>query len=167
MTNRQPWHGLLLLLACSVAHAGGGSGVSAAPVTQPQVVGTQPIRLSLLVPRTLLAGQPITLTATLASVSAQPVELELGQPPQADFLILDASGRLVWNCLYQIDIATVADQYVLLPRRRMAFTCVWSGRSNQGAALPPGSYTVRALVGTTDTQVLFQYKSEARRFSLR
>jgi len=164
------WKTLLLCLTWSMAQAGGAEGTAGtglASITQPQVVGKQPIRLSLMVPALLSAGQSITFKAMLVNSSSQPVELELGQPPQADFQILDAAGNLVWNCLHQVDIAAVADQYVLAPQRGFTFKCVWSGLSNQGAKLRPGSYTVRALVGTTDAQVMFQYKSEERRFSLR
>lgn len=104
----------------------------------------EPGRLRLTVgasPASVTAGQPVTLTFTVANVGGEPVELVFGDSCWADLLVASSAG-LVWNSLADVSCLQSVTRRSLAPNQSLVFEDLWDQSRNGDGWAGPGTYRV-------------------------
>ena len=133
----------------------------------------QPIGLTLEVPPSVGAGEPVPLRLIATNVSDAPVTLGLWGPPTfcRDFVVSTADGLEVWRrldavpCIYFSRITF--ERKTLNPGEQLILQAEWNQTGTRGNPVAAGSYVVRGFLPTTldvdtpDERVL-TFESEAK-----
>jgi hypothetical protein len=92
----------------------------------------EPITFEMLITNTL--QEPATLTASSSCTAVV-------------FEIKDAAGRRRWGSADQIACIQMLQPRTYKPLENVTEAVIWDQRDSDGGAVPPGAYTVRAVVG--------------------
>lgn len=156
----------ILVLACQaaapVAEAGGGAeGPGSSATTQetrerrslPPDIQMPPssdsLRLRLLAPDRVVAGEPVPVTLRLENATERTLTLYLtGRSIAFDVVVERADGARVWRRLEGEVIQSILRLETLGPGEVLVLETSWDQRSNAGEPVPPGEYRVRGIVPT-------------------
>ena len=122
---------------------------AAPPEGTAHTVTTTPdsLELLLLAPDSVRAGAPIRFTLRLTNRGAAPLDVYLrGRTVTFDVAVADSGGTVVWRRLEGETIPAIALLRTLAPAERLDLTAEWDQRTNAGAPVRPGAYTVRGLL---------------------
>jgi len=109
------------------------------------------LRLDLDVPARVTAGDPVPMTLRVENVAERPVDLYLtGRTIAFDLIVEDEAGTVVWRRLHDQVVEQILRVEQLASGDTLVLEDTWNQRSNDGAPVAPGGYTVRAEVLTED-----------------
>ncbi|MBM3459978.1 MAG: hypothetical protein FJX77_15765 [Armatimonadetes bacterium] len=92
-------------------------------------------------------GERIPLLMILQNRGREEVTLDFDAGKRYDFQIL-RNGQPVWSFAANRTTPPPAATVVLKPGQKVQFTASWDQRGEDGDQVPPGRYTVRAIVET-------------------
>src|SRR5436309_10039677 len=138
---RRWWPGLAAALGCCL-------GVLAPTVTAaPQRPNS--LRFVVVVPRSGRLGEPVPVTLRLTNAGNQKVNLYLlGRRITFDIIVARPDGRVVWRRLEGASSQQILQVKTLAPGETLELKDVWTQRTNAGAAVSPGVYTVQGVLPT-------------------
>jgi hypothetical protein len=104
----------------------------------------EPLHLGLEMPSQVPLEQPIRLRLVLENNGDFPIEVGLASSPDAfDIVVETPEGTVVWRRLDGVVIPAVLRLRTLQPGQAIGFTDTWLQRTNDGRAVPTGTYQVR------------------------
>lgn len=107
------------------------------------------LRLRLSLPEELETGTPVPVTLTVENITDRALDLYLtGRPIAFDLMVSDEAGEEIWRRLEGETIPMVLRIETLAPGAFLELTDTWDQRTNEGEAVPPGTYTVRGEILT-------------------
>ena len=122
--------------------------VSATPPPQRQ----DSLHFVVVAPRSARLGEPVPVTLRLTNAGNQKVDLYLlGRSITFDIIVAGPDGRVVWRRLEGASSQQVLQVKTLAPGETLELKDAWTQRTNAGAAVAPGVYTVRGLLPTDAT----------------
>jgi hypothetical protein len=122
------------------------------------------LRVVIDAPEDPAPGAPVRIVLRVQNVTDRTLDLYLtGRPTAFDMTVTDASGTVVWRRLEGETIAMAVRIESLPPHGQLEFTHTWDRRSNAGAPVSPGTYTIRGHVPTEDGPL----EAPARRLHIR
>jgi len=105
--------------------------------------------IHLSVPARVPAGEPVPVTLTVTNPSSTPLTLYLkGRPVAFDVVVRRKDGEVIWRRLEGATIAMILQVKTLPPGGSLRFEDVWSQRTNAGAPVGPGDYTMTGELPT-------------------
>ena len=105
--------------------------------------------LRLTAPQVVRSGARVRFALVLTNDAAERVEFYLrGRQIAFDITVADISGDIVWRRLQGEIIPAIAQIRSLAPGETLALQAQWDQRSNDGARVSAGDYTVRASLLT-------------------
>jgi len=121
---------------------------AAAAAPGPPGKAVRALNVTLEIPKKRFsAGESVPLKLTLANGGGQPVIVPFRSGQKFDFELL-RDGKLIWNWANGRMFTQALAPMRLKPGESTSFTTQWDQRSNAGAPVPAGAYTVRAFVTT-------------------
>jgi hypothetical protein len=109
----------------------------------------QSMRLQILVPARVRAGEPVPLSFTVTNESNTPLTLHLtGRPEAFHVVVRRTGGEVVWRRPEGATIAMILRVETLAPGGSPRFEDVWSQRTNTGIPARAGDYTVTGELPT-------------------
>jgi Intracellular proteinase inhibitor len=91
----------------------------------------------------------VPLVFSVTNAGRAPVTLQLmGRVPTADFVVTDARTRPVWSLLRGRSMLGALRLIPLGPGQRLQVRQVWDQRADDGTAVAPGDYLIRATLLT-------------------
>ena len=119
----------------------------------PEVSDSLAIELDL--PDDVSAGDGVPITIRLRNTSSAPITLHLmGRTITFDLIVTDADGAVVWQRLEDESVMAILRLETLEPGAVVELSHTWDQRTKEGAAVPPGAYTVRGSVPTDQPEPL-------------
>ena len=91
-------------------------------------------------------GEPVQMKLTLQNVSDEPVSFFLGGWPAYDFVVSTPDGEQVWHWMCAKFTLASLNIETLEPREDLEFIGEWEQIDNRGEPVPPGVYSVRAVL---------------------
>jgi uncharacterized protein (DUF58 family) len=105
--------------------------------------------LHVSVPPRVRAGEPVPVTLSVTNHGAAPLTLYLkGRPIAFDIVVRRKGGEIVWRRLRGATIAMVLRVETVSPGGSLRFEEVWPQRTQAGASVEPGDYTVTGELPT-------------------
>lgn len=102
--------------------------------------------VALVAPESAASGTPIPLTLQARNETSAPLDLYLsGRDVTFDIVISDASGDAVWSRLQGQTTQAILQLNTLAPGEVFEVGYTWDQRSQRGAPVPAGSYTIRGI----------------------
>lgn len=115
-----------------------------------------PLRLTLDVRKQYRYGLSVPLELVLRNVGDQPVPVTLfGNPPYVEFVASRADGSTVWTAMKGTGLVEFGTDTTLAPGQEWRFKRVWDQRSNRGWPILPGTYYIRGILFTPESEFLF------------
>jgi hypothetical protein len=109
--------------------------------------GGSSIRLELLAPARVRAGEPVHFTLRIVNADDRPATLYLqGRPPAFDLVVHDEAGELIWQRLAGATLLMVLGHRELGPGETLDFDAVWSQVDQAGGPVAPGRYGLTGIV---------------------
>lgn len=109
--------------------------------------GTQPLRLELLLPPRVRAGDPVPIRLRAENATNQAIDLYLrGRTTTFDVEVARPDGAIVWRRLEGEIIPAIVHLRVLAPAERLEVEASWDQRATGGKPADPGEYVVRGLL---------------------
>jgi hypothetical protein len=82
---------------------------------------------------------------TVENMSDSTVNISGYDPSEAYYFhVFDTGGQEVWQSWYGFKLASVEKEWRMAPHEVLTREMIWPESDNDGVALPPGDYTVRA-----------------------
>ena len=127
-------------IACRTA-AGADGGLAVADA------GSDPLRLELLMPAHVRAGERLPIRLRVQNVSGRAIDLYLrGRAPTFDVLVARPSGEVVWRRLEGEIIPAIVHLHPLAPGERLEIETAWDQRAQNGRAAGAGDYVATGLL---------------------
>jgi uncharacterized protein (DUF58 family) len=105
--------------------------------------------LHLSVPPRVRVGEPVPVTLSVTNRGTTPLTLYLkGRPIAFDIVVRRKGGEIVWRRLHGATIAMVLRVETLSPGDSLRLEEVWPQRTQTGAPVQPGDYTVTGELPT-------------------
>jgi hypothetical protein len=105
------------------------------------------ISLNLQIPSTVKPGEAVPLLLVARNDSSQAVYLGTGDSTTTfDIRIVDRSGKTVWRRMHDREALASLHEHTLAPGQDLRFADTWDQRSNEGARVPAGIYSVQGLL---------------------
>jgi hypothetical protein len=105
--------------------------------------------LHVSVPPRVRAGEPVPVTLSVTNHGTTPLTLYLkGRPIAFDIVVRRKGGEIVWRRLRGATIAMVLRVETVSPGGSLRFEEVWPQRTQAGASVEPGDYTVTGELPT-------------------
>ncbi|PYT11735.1 MAG: hypothetical protein DMF51_14835 [Acidobacteria bacterium] len=138
---RRRWPGLAAALGCCL-------GVLAPTVSSaPQRPGS--LRFVVVAPRAVRLGKPVPVTLRLSNAGTRKADLYLlGRTITFDIIVAGPDGRVRWRRLEGASGQQILQVKTLAPGETLELRDVWTQRTNAGAAVSPGVYTVQGVLPT-------------------
>ena len=103
----------------------------------------------LTVPPRVRAGEPVPVALSVANRGSTPLTLYLkGKPIAFDIVVRRKGGAIVWRRLSGAAITMVLRVETLAPGDSLRLEDVWPQRTQSGAPVAPGDYTVTGELPT-------------------
>jgi Intracellular proteinase inhibitor len=106
------------------------------------------MRVELVVPATVAAGQPVTVTLRISNPGDRPMELYLQGRPIAFDLVVQRGSEVVWRRLEGAVVSAILQVRTLAPGEMLELTETWDQKDGSGQPVEPGDYTVAGSVLT-------------------
>ena len=91
-------------------------------------------------------GETVEMKLTLRNAGDEPVSFYLGGSPAYDFVVSTTDGELVWHWMCaKFALASLGNE-TLEPGEELEFIGEWEQIDNRGEPVPPGVYSVRAVL---------------------
>ena len=140
---RPRWPSLAAALCCSLAVP--AHTVTATP--PPQRQGS--LRFVVVAPRAVRLGKPVPVTLRLSNAGTRKADLYLlGRTITFDIIVAGPDGRVRWRRLEGASGQQILQVKTLAPGETLELRDVWTQRTNAGAAVSPGVYTVQGVLPT-------------------
>lgn len=112
------------------------------------VLATPPLRLTLQAPAQVRPEGVVLMRLAARNAGSVPLTLEMGDSASSfDFVVTGPDGRELWSRMHSVQaIPLVLEERELPPGREIVFTEEWDLRDNRGRPIPPGRYTLHALL---------------------
>jgi hypothetical protein len=105
--------------------------------------------LHLTVPPRVRVGEPVPVVLGVTNHSNAPLTLYLkGRPIAFDVVVRREGGGIVWRRLHGATIAMVLRVETLAPGDSLRLEEIWPQRTQAGAPVEPGDYTVTGELPT-------------------
>jgi len=109
------------------------------------------LRLDLIVPDQVDAGEPVDMTLRVENVAGRPLDLYLtGRTIAFDLVVEDPVGTEIWSRLHDQVLQQILRVEHLAPGDTLVLEDTWLQRSNAGSPAEPGDYQVRGSILTED-----------------
>jgi hypothetical protein len=95
-------------------------------------------------------GEAIQLQLLLRNDSEDPLTLTFASSQKYDFWVLDSGGNEVWRWSASRVFLAVITEVGTMPGATIAYAESWGQLNNDGAAVPPGPYTLHAGIVIAD-----------------
>lgn len=103
--------------------------------------------LRILFPPAVVSGRPIPLLLRVTNTLDEPADLYLfGRTVAFDMVVSREDGTEVWRRMEGETVQSILQLRTLAPGESMGLTDTWDGRTREGVLVPPGDYTVQALL---------------------
>ena len=99
-------------------------------------------------------GEPVEMKLTLQNVSNEAVSFSLGGSPAYDFVVSTADGEYVWHSMCAKFALALLGSETLGPGEELEFVGEWEQVDNRGEPVPPGVYSVRAVLNLESPEKL-------------
>jgi hypothetical protein len=121
------------------------------PTTSVETVVTKPasdsLRLELLLPRSVRAGEPVSISLRVENRTRHAIDLYLrGRTATFDVIVSRPDGVVVWQRLEDEIIPAIVGLRALAPGERLELATVWNQQTKQRKPVGPGEYTARGLL---------------------
>ena len=124
-----------------------------------------PVTLTLDVPAEVAHGRRVPIVLRVSNETSHAIEIGLGgRDISFDVVITDAAGCVVWRRLQGAAMQAILQLRILAPGETLELHAEWAGRGARGKQVPPGEYTVQALLPTDEPDPL---RAPPRRLRLR
>jgi len=124
-------------------------GVVEAPTTPSAERQVDSMRVELVVPSRVAAGQPVPMTLRLRNTLDRPITLYLqGRPVAFDLVVEQSEGAVIWRRLEGAAASAILGVRTLAPGEVLDFKESWDQRSRAGRQVRPGKYSVSGSVLT-------------------
>jgi uncharacterized protein (DUF58 family) len=111
--------------------------------------------LHLSVPPRVRAGEPVPVTLSVTNRGTTPLTLYLkGRPIAFDIVVRRKGGEIVWRRLHGATIAMVLRVETVPPGDSLRLEDTWPQRTQAGAPVEPGDYTVTGELPTDGPEPL-------------
>ena len=121
------------------------------PHPTPSSLPPDSLRIALVVPATVRAGEAVPIAIRITNVADRPITLSLvGREIAFDIVIAHEDRTVVWRRLAHAAVQGILQLKTLQPGERLELGDVWKQRGDAGAPVSPGAYTV---VGEVPTEV--------------
>jgi intracellular proteinase inhibitor BsuPI len=118
-------------------------------------LGLDSMTLRLAVPTRVRVGEPVPVTLSVTNRGATPLTLYLkGRPIAFDIVVRRKGGEIIWRRLHGATIAMVLRVETVPPGDSMQLEDVWPQRTQAGAPVQPGDYTVTGELPTDGPEPL-------------
>jgi hypothetical protein len=112
------------------------------------------ITFAVVAPDSVRRGDPVPITLRLTNAGTVPENLYLtGRSITFDIIIARSDGEIVWRRLEHATGQQILQVQTLAPGQTLELKDRWRQRTNAGAAVAPGDYTVTGVI-PTDRQPL-------------
>jgi hypothetical protein len=104
--------------------------------------------MDLVAPAEVRQGDLVPLRLTARNTGGRPLRLEMGDSAYSfDFVVTGPGGGESWSRMHDIEAIPLAlHERQLPPGGEIVFTDNWDLRDNRGHPVPPGRYTLHALL---------------------
>ncbi|HKC38352.1 MAG TPA: BsuPI-related putative proteinase inhibitor [Gemmatimonadales bacterium] len=133
----------------------GGAAVCGAALLAPglpQVTGApQPpdtIRFTVVAPDSVRPGEPVPIALHITNTSDRPVDLYVSGRTITFDIIVARDGEVVWRRLKHTSTQQILQVKTLSPGKNFELKDSWRQRTNAGAPVAPGDYTVTGIIPT-------------------
>jgi hypothetical protein len=134
---RDWWPGRAVVLVCCLG------------VLAPTVMRPNSLRFVVVAPRSMRLGKPVPITLRLTNAGKRKADLYLlGRSITFDIIVAGPDGRVVWRRLEGTSGQQILQVKTLAPGETLELKDVWTQRTNAGAAVRPGVYTVQGVLPT-------------------
>lgn len=107
--------------------------------------------MTLEAPSRARSGERVPLVFTVTNAGKVAVTMQLlGRTPTADFLVSDASDRLVWSLLRGQTMLGALRLVPLAAGERLTFRHTWNQHIDAGGLVPPGRYLIQGVLLTDE-----------------
>jgi intracellular proteinase inhibitor BsuPI len=107
------------------------------------------LRVELVAPAAVRAGEPVPVTIRITNPSDKPVDAYfVGREIAFDIVVRKADSSVVWRRLTGQAVQTVLQVRTLAPGQTLELSDTW------GQQVPPGDYTVEGVVLGQDRESL-------------
>jgi hypothetical protein len=113
------------------------------------------VTLHITVPPRVRAGEPVPVALSVTNRGSTPLTLYLkGRPIAFDVVVRRQGGGIVWRRLHGATIAMVLRVETLAPGDSLRLEEIWPQRTQAGAPVEPGDYTVTGELPTEGPEPL-------------
>jgi len=110
------------------------------------------LRFVVVAPRSVRLGKPVPITLRLTNAGKRKADVFLlGRSITFDIIVAGPDGRVIWRRLEGTSGQQILQVKTLAPGETLELKDAWTQRTNAGAAVAPGVYTVRGLLPTDAT----------------
>lgn len=106
------------------------------------------MRVEIVVPPNVTAGQPVPVTLRISNTSDRPITLYLQGRPIAFDLTVQHGSEVVWRRLEGATVSAILQVRTLAPGESLDLKETWKQENNAGRRVDPGDYTVSGSVLT-------------------
>jgi hypothetical protein len=106
------------------------------------------MRVEIVVPTKVVAGEPVPVTLRISNIGDRPIELYLQGRPLAFDLIVRRGTEVVWRRLEGATVSAILQIRTLAPGEAIELKDTWKPEDNAGRRVDPGDYTVSGSVLT-------------------
>jgi hypothetical protein len=107
------------------------------------------ITFRVVAPHSVHRGEPVPITLRLTNTGARTLNLYLtGRSITFDIIVTRADGQVVWSRLEHATGQQIVQVKILAPGERFELKDVWRQRTNAGAQVSPGDYTLTGVIPT-------------------
>ena len=99
-------------------------------------------------------GETVEMKLTLQNVSNEAVSFSLGGSPAYDFVVSTADGEYVWHSMCAKFALALLGSETLGPGEELEFVGEWEQVDNRGEPVPPGTYSMRAVLNLESPEKL-------------
>ena len=138
-------------LACRADAPETRAPTTTTPTTSVETVVTEPasdsLRLELLLPRSVRAGEPVSISLRVENRTRHAIDLYLrGRTATFDVIVSRPDGVVVWQRLEDEIIPAIVGLRALAPGERLELATVWDQQTKQRKPVGAGEYTARGLL---------------------
>ena len=114
----------------------------------PAVERPDSMRVEIMVPRNVGAGQPVPVTLRISNGGDRPIDLYLQGRPIAFDLTVQRGSEVVWRRLEGATVSAILQIRTLAPGEVFDLKETWKQTNAAGGRVDPGDYTVSGSVPT-------------------
>ena len=106
------------------------------------------MRVEMVVPREVAAGEPVPITLRIANTAKRPIELHLQGRTITFDVVVHRGDAVVWRRLEGATVPAILQLRTLAAGEVIELKDVWRQTDARGVQVAPGDYTVSGSVPT-------------------